>query len=76
MTLAPDDALATALNDALEGADAVRSRVHPDNVDDELACALAALCLEVRALTLAVLSHADVAYARTAATGVAAMTPR
>jgi hypothetical protein len=70
---AAGDMLATSLHDALEWADAIRPRVHPDNPDDEIACALAALCLQVRAITLATLSHADEGYARAAATGVAAM---
>ena len=69
---AAGELLAAALHDALEWADEIRPRVHPDSIDDEIACGLVALCLEVRALTLAMLSHADAAYAKTAATGVAA----
>ena len=45
--------LAASIAEAHKWADEIRPRVHPDNADDEIACALAAFCLEIRALTLA-----------------------
>ena len=45
--------LVAALTEAHKWADELRPRVHPGDGDDETVCALAALCLEIRALTLA-----------------------
>jgi hypothetical protein len=53
---AAGDMLAAELLDTREWAAEIRPGVHPDNGDNEIVLALAALCLEVRALTLAVIA--------------------
>lgn len=51
--------LLAAVFTAREAARTLRPRVHPDDGDDPVACAIVSLCHEIRALTFAVLAASE-----------------